>query len=160
MPVKPIRKKKAPVAKPPMHLRIAQAWYKHPIAIATAFATFIGAVASGIPAARWIIDHVDAKTVQANLDAHKLADLQQGLWRNVAVENINRGLIDSKLVALRNRVNDCDIDRDRSRPMTSLEARACQQYHDEFKTAQDDYNEASRKVNEARAAALAVSKEK
>lgn len=147
-------------ARPPMHARITEAWYKHPIAIVLGACTFIGSVASVVPSVRWLMDRVDAKAVHEELEAHKIVDLRDGAWRSVSVAIITRGLIDARLTAVRNRVNDCNVAKSHNKAMTPIEQAACDQYQTELAGAQGEYVEATRKLNEARAFALAASKEK
>lgn len=156
-------KKKAPPPKPPTHERIREAWYKHPVAIVSGLGIFIATAASAVPAVRWLVEHLDAPGVeirmQLKLDEHKLADARNLLWSTVQANKHELALIDAKVVAIRNRVNDCRIAKDRGKPMTSLEASACDQYERELALGQKEYEVTYQRLEKSRDVAKTASQE-
>lgn len=90
--------------------------------------------------------HGEILTLKADTDAHKISDARTSAWAYVQS-------LKNEQMALRNRVNDCDIKKDKRESMTSLERGACTQYQQEF-------DDATRRYNDARATATATAREK
>lgn len=149
--------RKKTVPRPTMHARITKAWYEHPLATLSAIGTAVGILAAVGPVILYGIHYFASHD---ELDAHKLADLRAQLWATVQADKLELGQVDAKAVALRNRVNDCDIARDKREPMTILERTACEQYRVELSAAQKLYDDTNKQYSDARAAAFAASKEK
>lgn len=143
-----------PKPKERMHARIERTWTNHPmITLSTVIGvvTLISLVAPGV---LWAINHF--QTVE---DSKRLEQELRGLIANYQTANARTTAwaqvqaIKNEVVALRNRANDCDIKSDKKDRMTPLERQACSQYQEEFE-------DATRRFNEARKAALDTTKEK
>lgn len=130
--------KPKPAPEPPPH------WHqRHPVVAWSTIAALAGFAVSIAPGVLWVSEHyqtVDDAKLHQSSDARTFAWLQvQGAKTEATV--------------LRNRVNDCDIRAAKPPPMSELEHTACGQYRQEF-------DEATRRFNDARNAAMAASKEK
>ncbi len=127
-------------AKPKMHSRLEHAWIHHPIVSLSTIIGVVTLISMLAPGVFWAISHFqtvdDAKKVENELRRN----IAWGLVQSIKTESI----------ALRNRVNDCDIRKDKQDQMTRLERDACAQYQQEF-------DDATRRFNEARKAALEIS---
>lgn len=154
----------APPPKPPVHERMREVWYKHPVAIVSGIGVFIATAASAVPAARWLVEHLDAPGVelrmQKQLDEHKLSDARTSLWSTVIANKHELALVDAKVVAIRNRVNDCRIAKDRGKPMTTLEISACNQYEEELLLGQKEHEITARRLEKSRETAKEASDER
>lgn len=71
----------------------------------------------------------------------------EGLKRSLAWNTVQ--LVGLQATTSRNRLNDCDIKHDKGASMSALERQACAQYQQEF-------DDATRRYNDARAAAQAI----
>lgn len=141
-------------AKPPTHERLKAAWYRHPVAIISGVLAFLGAAVSATPAIQWAVGYYqtssDAKEqeirLHAEIEAHKIVERRTNAW--AMVQDLRRDTVLS-----RNRVNDCNLLRERTSGLTTLEKNVCDQYR-------DDLEQATKKYNEAVQQAQALSKEK
>lgn len=116
--------------------RIKTAWHNHPkITLATIGALLTTMTAIGPFAAAWLSDFVR----RAEFDANRRIEA----WRYVETVGLSA-------TAARNRVNDCDILRDKGK-LSDIEKKACAQY-------QADLDAANRRINDAVAEAKSLSK--
>lgn len=116
------------------HDRMAVAAKRHPVISLSSVALLIGIMASLGPAALWALNYYETR---AN------AQVQYGSFNRLMAWSTVQS-VKTEVVALRNRVNDCDIAKDKGQSMTDLERKACSQYYDEFKDAQSRFDEARR----------------
>lgn len=141
---------------PPMHTRITKAWYEHPIATLGAIASVVAILAAIGPVLLYAVHYF---ATHDELEAHKHSDANAALWNTVQANKTDKALIDNKAVALRNRVNDCNIARAKKQ-MSSLETQACNQYDVELGAAQEEFRVADKRLEAARTAAKDATKEK
>lgn len=64
--------------------------------------------------------------------AHDKIDRRNDAWQSVGISRI-------EILILRNRVNECNVMKQRAKALTSLEISVCQQYDDELKQGQDRF---------------------
>ncbi len=156
MPAKPSRRREDRSSK--VNQAAARAVIHHPWltwgTLASIVAVIGGLGAGALWMADWLGDHVQTVAAskiaddkaRAELAAHQVNDSRTFAWSSVqAVKN--------EMVALRNRVNDCNIQKEKVKAMTTLERAACFQYQQEF-------DDAVRRFEAARIAAVATTKEK
>lgn len=137
-----------------MHKRIERTWTNHPLVSLGTIATLVTIIVAVAPFVfGWLknFDTVeDAKRREDHLlaliVAHQANDIRVSAWASLQA-------IKNEQVALRNRVNDCDIRLEKRETMSPLERQACAQYRAENE-------DATRRFNEARRAALETTKEK
>lgn len=142
---KPTKPKAVPKA--PMHERMKEAWYQHPVAIVSAVLVFVGAAVSAAPAIQWAFGYYQtsenaklmAAQLRAELDAYREAQRRSGAWGNV-------GDLRRDTVLARNRVNDCNLLKERKSGLTILEKNVCKQYDDELTLATDKFDRAQREA--------------
>jgi hypothetical protein len=134
-------KRKAPVLRAAWRDRVREsaaenigAW----LGGAVALVTTLGLAASGV---LWILSHL--QTVE-DAKAHAANDDRRAAWATF-------GQADLKALVLRNRVNDCAVKTAKAETMTNLEQVACKQYNDE-------YDQAMKRVEDARHEAMATTK--
>ena len=123
--------------------RVAEVWHTHPKLTLAAIATVVAIVSGTVPILLAVI-HFFA--THDELETHKQHDESVAAWTQV------QG-IRTELVGMRNRVNDCDIIKERRQAMTDLERKACNQYAEEFA-------DATRRYQAAQTAAKLTTKEK
>lgn len=154
---------------PALKYRAARAMTRHPVWSWTAIAgvitvlTFLGPVviwAAGLVETRWhasavedklrgeMVAHVALLRAEAKTFHDEFAGFKTNINRNMAWGLVQT--VSLQTTTLRNRVNDCEIRAAKREPMTELERLACSQYRQEF-------DDATRRFNEARAAATALS---
>lgn len=141
---------------PAMHTRITRAWYEHPIAVLGSIASAVGIMAAIGPVILFAIHYFASAD---DLAAHKQSDARATLWNTVQATKTDKALIDNKAVALRNRVNDCNIARVKKQ-MSPLETQACNQYDVELGSAQEEFRIADKRLEDARTVAKEAGKEK
>lgn len=146
---KPKLKSVAPAPRQPLVTseRMVQAWHTHPkltlatvgavIAILTSIAPFV---------TTWYSDFVR----HAEFNAYK--EDNQRIFRSQDVKDMWRDVRAFRMEATvaRNRVNDCNVMKERQRGLTQLERAVCDQYA-------QDLADANRRAVEAQAAAAAAS---
>lgn len=154
---------------PELKYRAARALHHHPILSWTAIGgilaimMFVGPViiwAAGLVETRWhatatedklrgeMVAHVALLRAEAKTFHDEFAGFKTNINRNMAWGLVQT--VSLQTTTLRNRVNDCEIRAAKREPMTELERVACSQYRQEF-------DDATRRFNEARAAATALS---
>lgn len=126
-----------------MHERLKTAWSTHPW---FSISTVVGLLTIATIAAPWLNDALGYFETSAN--AKKI---EKDIRREMAWGSVQS--VRAEVIALRNRLNDCNIKRDKKEEMTSLEHSACDQYQEEF-------DEATRRWNSAKDAAMKKSKDK
>ncbi|MGH7605395.1 MAG: hypothetical protein ACRENK_15545 [Gemmatimonadaceae bacterium] len=111
------------------HDHVAGAARRHPVITLSSIALFVGIMVSLGPAALWALNYYETRT-NAHIQYANFTRLMA--WSTVQS-------VKTEVVALRNRVNDCDIAKDNGQLMSDLEHKACAQYYDEFKDAQQRF---------------------
>ena len=122
--------------------RITNTWHAHPVLTLSTIGALVAILSGSVPL---LLSGLHYFAKHDELEAHKNSDARAIAWASVQA-------IKNEVLALRNRVNDCDIRREQAR-MSPLEKQACAQYAQE-------YDDASRRFSEARKTALEMSKEK
>lgn len=123
--------------------RMLAAFHHYPKLTLTGLATIIGIItAIGPFVLTWYNDFVR----HAEFNDYKTSTLRSDLWRDVRASQVEATLA-------RNRLNDCNLLRERKQGLTALEKAVCKQYEDELDAA-------NKRINVARDAAMALSKEK
>lgn len=138
---KPTKPKAVPKA--PMHERMKEAWYQHPVAIVSGVLIFLGAAVSATPAIQWAVGYYqtseNAKAMEARLraelEAYKTVKQRNDAWAKS--QDLRRDT-----VLARNRVNDCNLLKERKSGLTPLEKNVCQQYDDELRLATSKFDKA------------------
>ena len=149
-------KAKPKAAKPEVRMseRLTQTWHHHPLVSLGTIATVVTIIVSVAP---WVTGYIkNFETVEsakrANdavmvlIEAHKVNDARTQAFTTVQ-------LLRQETVTQRNRVNDCEIKKDKKDKMTTLERSACAQYQQEF-------DDATRRFNDARKTAMDSTREK
>lgn len=123
---------------------VAQVWRTYPKLTLASLAAIIAILTSIAPfAISWYNDFVR----HAEFNQYKVEALRSDLWRDVRAFGM-------EAIVARNRVNDCNLMRERKNQVLSqLERNVCKQY-------EEDLAEANRRVIEARNAAMALAKDK
>lgn len=120
--------------------RVTQVWHSYPKLTLATVGTLIAIVTGVMPyVTGWINDFIR----RAEFDAHAQTEARRGAWRDVQTIRL-------EAVASRNRVNDCDLLKERGRTLTPLERATCAQYSQEL-------DEANKRLEVARTAAMALS---
>lgn len=141
----PKRKPPPAPAKAPMHERIKDAWYKHPLAIVIGIIAFLGSLSAATPITQWMLGYYftseKAQAMEARLhgelEAYKVLDQRTAAW--AAVGDARRDT-----VLARNRVNDCNLLKQRKNySLTVLEQNICTQYDEELRLATQQFDRAS-----------------
>ena len=120
------------------HDRLAHAWHERPLAVLGAIATVVTILAGVGPVTTALFGYY---ATQADLIEHKESDALAAARQAVRDWRIEATLA-------RNRVNDCDIIKDRGKAQSDLERRACAQYREELSVAQQRYYKARETVAE------------
>ena len=128
---------------PPNSQRVVNTWHAHPVMTLGTAAAAVAVLAGIAPLLIWALHYY---ATHEELESHKAAEARVIAWATVQA-------IKNETLSLRNRVNDCDIQKDKAKAMTALERAACAQY-------QQEYDDATRRFNEARRSAGELSKEK
>ena len=135
----------SPKAKPQMSARLTATWHNHPLFTLGTIVSLFTLITLGSPwinsAFHYFETADEAKQREASLRA-LIANDERERKRENAWARVQS--IKNSQIALRNRVNDCDIKKDKRDTMTPLERQACKQYQDEFDDAVRQFNQAQK----------------
>ena len=136
-------KRKPTPPSPRKPVDVAAAFQTHPKITLATIGTIIAILAAIGPGVFWAINYYVSHSEFNAYQKHTATTLA---WRDVQA-------IRTEAVVARNRVNDCELLKERGRGMTPLERATCAQY-------QAELDDANRRFVEARTLAAEASKEK
>jgi hypothetical protein len=142
-------KRKQP--EPRLAVRIARSANRHPRITWASIGALLGVLIPCVPGVWWIVHYyepadaaiVREANIRKDLSAYRTEQARVAAWQTVTLAQM-------AVTVARNRVNDCDVKEDKRERMTALERAACAQYHDEFRSA-------TQRFDDVRRAALAIS---
>lgn len=122
--------------------RITEAWHRRPAITLATVATSVAILSAIGPVALAGLHYF---TTHQEFVSHQRHDESKDAWTSVQ-------LIRLEAVATRNRVNDCDIQKEAGKAITRLEREACTTYREEYESA-------TKRLEAARQEAIATTKE-